>query len=79
MQRKMVPPKKEEGVPSPFQPRQEPSRELLAKIVRHLDLLRMPVLSHHLSGKCSRDCHIIERNHTVDAIKHFIDNGCKNE
>lgn len=64
------------GVPSPFSGR-EPQADFIKKILKHLDHLRVPILTHHLGGKCSRDCHLIERNHTVDAVKFFIEEGCK--
>lgn len=67
------------SIPSPFQNSNDPAVEILAKILKHLDLLRMPVLTHHMTKQCSRDCHIIERNHTIEAVKHFIENGCKLE
>lgn len=63
------------GVPSPFQ-MEDPAVEIIAKILKHLDLLRMPILRHHVTKECSRDCHIIERNHTLEAVEHFIENGC---
>lgn len=66
------------GVPSPFQ-FTGPQAETVQRILRHLELLRVPIHQLHLEGKCSRDCHLLERNHTVDAIKHFIEEGCITE
>lgn len=66
---------KDKSIPSPFQ-RSNPESEVVAKILRHIELLKMPVLAQHLTGKCSRDCHIIERNHVLESVKHFIENGC---
>lgn len=70
----------ESSVPSPFQfNNDQPQAEPVVKILKHLELLRVPIAQMHLGGKCSRDCHLLERNHTLDAIKHFIEEGCKLE
>ncbi len=44
------------------------------RLIQHLDLLRMPMPHNSHEHECSRDCHIIERNHTLENIKHFLTN-----
>lgn len=65
--------KKAKGVVSPIQMRVTVSQFKRA-IIEHLDLLSMPVAEHARVKTCSKDCHVIERNATVAALKHFIKN-----
>lgn len=65
--------KASKGVLSPIQMRVTVTQFKKA-LNEHLDLLIMPVADHPKVSKCTRDCHVIERNHTVAALKHFIKN-----
>lgn len=44
------------------------------RLTQHLEMLRMPVMLPQHGKDCARDCHIIERNHTLESIKEFIQN-----
>lgn len=59
--------------PSPYyQP--ESSVDLMKiRILRHLELMKMPTeaASTHASV-CSKDCHVIERNHTLESVRQYI-------
>lgn len=66
-------PKKSKSTLSPYQPRVTVS-QFKKSLIEHLDLLTMPVADHPKTKVCTRDCHIIERNSTVAALKHFIKN-----
>lgn len=65
--------KKPRLVKSPIQMRQTVG-QFKAILIEHLELLTMPVADHPKVKVCSRDCHVIERNSTVAALKHFIKN-----
>lgn len=54
-----------------FQPEQS-VQVLKRKLIAHLDLLKMPVSLPTHGDECARNCHIIERNHTLEAIRHFV-------
>lgn len=42
-------------------------------LLKHLDILSMPSsLDEHDHG-CERDCHIMERNHTINTIRRFVE------
>lgn len=69
----MAKPKKQNSVVSPIQMRVTVS-QFKRELIQHLNLLTMPVAEHTRVNKCMRDCHIIERNQTVEALKHFIKN-----
>lgn len=66
-----MPPKKD-AMPSPFF---QPSSNLgafKAHLLQHLELLRMPYLNPNHESPCDRDCHIIERNHTLEVLRELI-------
>lgn len=44
------------------------------RLIQHLDLLRMPRPDGLHGQRCSQECHIAERNHTIETIKHFVSN-----
>lgn len=66
-------PKHNEGQTSPYYQPENSVATMKLRILQHLDLMRMPAESQH-TDKCSRECHMMERNHTIEAIKHFISN-----
>lgn len=48
------------------------------RLLEHLHILEMPKpLENHAHG-CERECHIVERNHTIEVIRQFVE-GVDNE
>lgn len=68
--------KMENKSPSPYYQPENSITLYKMRLVQHLRLLRMPTpqSQHKHTEGCSRDCHIIERNHTLDTIMHFVNN-----
>lgn len=72
---KMEPAKK----PNPASPYYQPESSVTVfkmRLIQHLEMLRMPTTKpgHEHEQDCQRDCHIMERNHTIEVIKHFVSN-----
>lgn len=42
------------------------------RLEQHLEMMRMPISLPQHQHECSRDCHIIERNHILQVIKDFL-------
>lgn len=59
------------NTPSPYFDGRSGVEAIRNEIIAHLERLRIPleVGEHH----CSKECHAIERNYTIDALKYFIE------
>lgn len=66
-------PKKEPNLTSPYYQPESSVSLFKLRLIQHINLMRMPTVQDD-HGKCSRECHIVERNHTLEAIKHFVTN-----
>ena len=58
--------------PSPYFGAEDPDAPFKARLLSHLEMLAIPRPRRVGKGECNRDCHIIERNHTLDLVKQFI-------
>ena len=67
-------PEKETSKPSPYYQPESSVTLFKLRVIQHLEMMRMPAVKDSHDEKCHRDCHIMERNHTIEAIKHFISN-----
>lgn len=65
---------KKKGKRSPYYETSDPVALYKIAFRHQLELLRIPYQRRrsHKEGACSRECHIIERNHAIDVIEHLI-------
>lgn len=60
-------------VKSPIQMRRLPVKDSLAQaLLQQLKKMRAPVPRRLIEGRCRPECHIIERNSTLDEIENFV-------
>lgn len=66
--------KKQSNSTSPYYQPESSVTLFKMRLVQHLELMRMPTVAGQHDPECSRECHLMERNHTIEAIKHFVTN-----
>lgn len=64
--------------PSPYFDASDPTAQFKAQLLSQLDMLLLPRPVRHTKGICNRECHILERNHTVELVRTFIRENAAN-
>lgn len=62
----------ENPIESPYFDSNDPAAGFKARLLSHLEMLRLPRTSSHNKQPCNKECHLLERGHMIEIVRQFV-------